>query len=245
MYRVGGHAHAQGITFESDMGRVRAYEDGRTDRVTMFATEVRKLKAALQKVPVLRVFPVLGKTGMVLLLLIVALLVVEVIAPQLLPFEIYIPDALFYGPLGTLIAAALLLSVLMRKRIRRLLQYHGAEHMAINTYRRRQPLTAENIAQADRATPSCGSVLALIFVIIALPLMFVPYGDYFMILAFGIAFELSVLARRVKWLRGLLRFGMAMQRKILTRPPDARQIAVARRGLLELLALADEQTKRV
>ena len=128
----------------------------------------------------LRVFPALGKTGALLLLLIAALLVIEVFAPQLLEFELVIPDVLFYGLLAVLVAAVLLLAVLMRKRIRHLLQYHGAEHMAINTYRQRQPLTAENIAQADRATPSCGSVLALIFVIIAVPLMFVPYGDYFL-----------------------------------------------------------------
>ena len=152
MYRVGGRAHAHGITFESGIGRVRTYDDGRADRVTVLAPSARKLKAALQKVPVLRVFPALGKTGALLLLLIAALLVIEVFAPQLLEFELVIPDVLFYGLLAVLVAAVLLLAVLMRKRIRRLLQYHGAEHMAINTYRQRQPLTAENIAQADRAT---------------------------------------------------------------------------------------------
>ncbi len=242
MYRIGGRAHAQGITFESDMGRVTAYGNGRADQVTVFPHKARRVNAALQKVPVLRVFPVLGKMGIVLFVLIVVLLIIDVFASQLAAFEFGIPDALFYGLLGALALAVLLLSVLMRKRIRQLLQYHGAEHMVINTYRARRPLTVENIAQADRATPSCGSVLALIFIILAIPLMFVPYGDYLTLLAFGLAFELSVLARRAKWLKWLLRFGMWVQRKVWTRPPDAAQIEVARRGFVRLIEITDKET---
>jgi len=242
VYRIGGRAHAHGITFESGLGRVTAYDNGRVDTVKMSSPKIRRFTALLGKVPVLRVFPALGKTGAVLFMLLAALLLIEAFAPHLLAFEIIVPDALFYGLLGGLIAAALLLAVLMRKRIRRLLQYHGAEHMALNTYRMRQPLTAENIARADRATPSCGSVLALIFLVLAVPLMFLPYGDYLTLLALGIAFELSILSRRVKWLRGLLRFGMAVQRKVWTRVPDAAQIEVARRGLSALIALSDKES---
>jgi uncharacterized protein YqhQ len=244
LYRIGGRAHAHGITFESDWGRVYAADNGR-DTVRPFSARTREIKAALRKVPLLRVFPAFGKAGTAIFVLLAALLLTEAFAPEVLYFEFYMPDALFYGLVSGAVALLFIVLLVLRKRIRRTLQYHGAEHMAINTYRAGKALTAENIARADRATASCGSVFVLVFLIVGVPLMFVPYSDYFLPVTLGVAFELAVLARRVKWLRWLLRFGMWAQRRIWTRQPDAAQIEIAQRGLCTLIELMDGETKGV
>ena len=236
MYRIGGRAHFRGITFESDSARVRVRDNGK-DTQTCFSAATHQFKAALKKVPLLRTFAAFGKTGAVFFILLALLLLAEIFFPAALTFNI--PDTLMYA----LAAGIVIFLFAACKPIKRLLQYHGAEHMAVNTYRQGRALTVDDIARADRATPSCGSMFVLVFLIVAIPLMFVPCSDYILPAALVIAFELTLLARRVKWLRWLLRFGMWMQRRIFTRVPDAAQIEVARRGLCTLIALMDEKTE--
>jgi uncharacterized protein YqhQ len=240
LHGIGGRAHAHGIMFESDWARVTARDNGR-DTVKLFSARSRRVKAALRKVPLLRAFSAFSKAGTAIFIFLSALILTDVFAPEALHFEIYMEDMIFYSMLIALAVAALLAAALTRSRVKRTLQYHGAEHMALNTCRRGLPLTPENISRADRATPSCGSVFVLVFLFIGVPLMFVPYSDCFLLVALGAAFELTVLARRVRWLRPLLRFGMWLQRRVWTRPPDAAQIEVARRGLTSLIGLMNRE----
>ncbi len=243
MHRIGGRAHVNGITFESDFGRVYASDSG-ADTVKLFSARTRSIKAALRKVPLLRVFVSFGKAGTVIFILLVALLIAGAFAPGFFSFGLLIPDHIFYISLATVVIVLLLIALLMRGSVKRLLQHHGAEHMTINTYRSGKALTADNIAAADRATPSCGSFFVLVFIIVGVPLMFVPNSDYLLPLGLCVAFELSLLARKVKWLRWLLRFGLWAQRKFFTREPDAAQIEAARRGLMTLIALADNENPK-
>jgi uncharacterized protein YqhQ len=243
LYRIGGRAHAHGVTFQSDRARVTATDHGR-DRVKRFSARSRRLKAALGKIPLLRVFSAFGKAGAVIFCVLAALILAEALAPQLLCFEWALPDGAFLLLLSAAAIALLLAAALLRGPVRRTLQYHGAEHMAINAYQKGLELTAENIARADRANARCGSLFSLFLLIVGLPLIFVPYGDYLLPVALCAAFELTVLARRVKWLRALLRFGLWTQRKIWTRPPDEAQIALARRGLVLLLEITGEENKK-
>ena len=238
MYRIGGRAHIHGITFESDIARVRTTDNGK-DTQTCFSAATHKFKTALKKVPLLRTFAAFGKAGVLFFILLIALLLTEVFVPKALTFNM--PDTLLYVQIGIVILL-IAVAVLARKPIIRLLQYHGAEHMAINTYRQGKTLTAENITQADRATTSCGSLFALVFLIVAVPLIFINVSDYILLIALCVAFELTLLARRVKWLRWLLRFGMWTQRQVFTREPDTVQIDAAQRGLCTLIAIMDKKT---
>jgi uncharacterized protein YqhQ len=240
LYKIGGRAHARGITFESDIARVYAADNGK-ETVRLFSAKSRRIKAALKKMPLLRSFPAFGKAGTIIFILFAVLLITTAFVPEAY-LEMYIPDTIFYSILAALAAAALLAGILLRRRIKRLLQYHGAEHMVLVTYRKGKALTTENIAREDRASPNCGSMFALFFIILGVPLMFVPYSDYLLPAAFCIAFELTLLARRVRRLRPLLRFGMWAQRKIFTRQPGPAQIETARRGLTALIAIMDRQT---
>lgn len=231
MYRIGGYAGFRGITFQSYHARVKVTENRKGEYTKVFSRYTGGLRARLGRTPLVRGFAAFGRLGALLFLLMLALLLTDLFFPEAFSFELYIPDVWFYG----LLVAAVALFFTMRDRLHTLLAYHGAEHMALNTYKSGQELSAENIARASRATPNCGSMLVLTFLPLAIPLLFVPDSEYFIPLAFVLAFELNVLARRTRRINGVLRFGLWVQQKLLTRKPTPAQVETARRGLVTLI----------
>ena len=148
------------------------------------------------------------------------------------------------------------------KDIRRLFQYHGAEHKVVMAYEQRQPLNLERIRPMTTVHPRCGTtfiavvilVSIIIFAILAALILRVypPFGGWsiwlrktllialhilFMPLVAGIAFEITRRAgkRPDFWLyRFLLLPGLAFQ-KITTRQPDDAMIEVALRAFFAVL----------
>ena len=51
--------------------------------------------------------------------------------------------------------------------IRRVFQYHGAEHKAISTYEAGEPLTVENARRQPRFHPRCGTSFLLIVILVS------------------------------------------------------------------------------
>ena len=61
------------------------------------------------------------------------------------------------------------LTLLSRQRdLRRLFQYHGAEHKVISTYEAGLPLTVENAQPFSRLHPRCGTSFLLVVMIVAI-----------------------------------------------------------------------------
>lgn len=148
------------------------------------------------------------------------------------------------------------------KDIRRLFQYHGAEHKVVMAYERRLPLNLERIRPMTTVHPRCGTtfiavvilVSIIIFAILAALILRVypPFGGWsiwlrktllialhilFMPFVAGIAFEITRRAgkRPDLWLyRFLLLPGLAFQR-ITTRQPDDGMIEVALRAFFAVL----------
>jgi len=58
--------------------------------------------------------------------------------------------------------------VSMSKDIKRVYQYHGAEHKTINCYEHREELTVENVGKHSRLHKRCGTSFLLIVMIIAM-----------------------------------------------------------------------------
>jgi uncharacterized protein YqhQ len=132
--------------------------------------------------------------------------------------------------------------------VRRVFQYHGAEHKAIFTYERGLPLTVENARGQTRFHPRCGTSFLLIVVGVSVvlfsallthrlsdraivdhllkigikvPLMFPVAGlAYELIKLAGKKCETSALARM------LSAPGMLLQ-KITTKEPDDQQLEIA------------------
>jgi len=129
------------------------------------------------------------------------------------------------------------------KEIRRVFQYHGAEHKAINTLEAGLPLTMENARQQSRIHPRCGTSFVMVVLILAIfvfsltgrpPIWIrIPLHIALLPLVAGIAYEAIKFAGRHKdsrFTRWLLAPGLWSQH-ITTREPEEPQIEVALRAL--------------
>jgi uncharacterized protein YqhQ len=125
------------------------------------------------------------------------------------------------------------------KDIRRVFQYHGAEHKAIAAYENDVELTPEVAQQFSTAHVRCGTNFLLTVMVIAiLVYSVIPRPSIGFVIASrvvlvpviaGISYEVIRLsARNVhrKWVRTLMRPGLALQ-KLTTRQPDLDQLEVA------------------
>lgn len=139
--------------------------------------------------------------------------------------------------------------------IRRVFQYHGAEHKAIAAYENGVPVTPESCQQFSTAHVRCGTNFLLIVVVIAI-LVHSLFGrpDWFWLIIVrvisipiiaAIAYEvLRLAANHMKWLgmRIIMKPGLWLQ-KLTTREPDLDQVDVAIASLRA--AFTPDQTAEV
>ena len=132
--------------------------------------------------------------------------------------------------------------------LRRVFEYHGAEHKTISCYEAGLELTPANAQRFSRLHPRCGTSFLLIVMVVAI-FVFAPIGLpawYWLVLTrilgvpliAGISFELIKAAgkyRRHRWVRGIMWPGLQLQ-KLTTREPHADQLAVAIAALQAVLA---------
>ena len=133
--------------------------------------------------------------------------------------------------------------------LRRVFEYHGAEHKVIACYEAGEPLEPRNAQRFSRLHMRCGTSFLLIVMIIGV-FVFAPIGRpdlHWLILSrvlgialvAGIAYEIIRWAgrnRRKRWVRGLMWPGLQLQ-KLTTRDPSLDQLAVAIAALGAVLAV--------
>lgn len=138
------------------------------------------------------------------------------------------------------------------KDIRRVFEFHGAEHKVVFNYESGQPVTVENAQRFVTFHPRCGT--NFLFVVLAIALVafaFLPIDGFLpkllarialLPLIAGVSYELiRFAARRQGTLMGMLSLpGLWMQR-ITTKPPDDSQTAVAIQALDGAMALEAKQ----
>jgi uncharacterized protein YqhQ len=131
--------------------------------------------------------------------------------------------------------------------LRRVFEYHGAEHKTISCYEAGLPLTPANAQRFSRLHPRCGTSFLLVVMIVAI-FVFAPIGLpawYWLVLTrilgvpliAGISFELIKFAGRNRsrhWVRALMWPGLKLQ-LLTTREPDLDQLAVAIAALQAVL----------
>ncbi|MDO4566615.1 MAG: DUF1385 domain-containing protein [Oscillospiraceae bacterium] len=87
---------------------------------------------------------------------------------------------LIEGFLKILIFIGYLFAVTRLNDIKRVFQYHGAEHKTIACYEHRAPLTVESVRGFSRFHPRCGTSFMFIVILISiLVFSFVPWGNTF------------------------------------------------------------------
>jgi uncharacterized protein YqhQ len=144
------------------------------------------------------------------------------------------------------------IALLSRLRdLRRVFEYHGAEHKTISCFEAGLELTPENAQRFSRLHPRCGTSFLLIVMIVAI-FVFAPLGlpEWYLLvgsrilgvpLIAGLSFEVIKWAgrnRRKRWVQTLMWPGMQLQ-KLTTREPDHEQLAVAIAAMDAVLAVED------
>jgi uncharacterized protein YqhQ len=133
--------------------------------------------------------------------------------------------------------------------LRRVFQYHAAEHKAINAYEAGEELEPERVQRYSLIHPRCGTAFLLWVMVIAI-FVFALFGrpDWYWLIASrilllpviaGIAYELIRFAGKHtdnRALMTLLAPGLWLQR-LTTRQPTLDQIEVSIRALREVLTL--------
>ncbi|MFD2829413.1 DUF1385 domain-containing protein [Corticicoccus populi] len=131
--------------------------------------------------------------------------------------------------------------------VKRLFQYHGAEHKVINAYENNKQLTVENVQNSSRLHYRCGSSFILFTVLVGfIVYMFVPVDPFYVRVinrillipvVLGLSFEVLTLTNKLrdipvlKWL-GLP--GLWLQ-YLTTKQPDNSQVEVAIHSFNHLL----------
>ncbi len=151
------------------------------------------------------------------------------------------------GVLRTTIFLGYMLLLSRIRDLRRVFEYHGAEHKTISCYEAGIELEPENASTFSRLHPRCGTSFLLVVMIVAI-FVFAPIGLpawYWLVLTrilgvpliAGISFELIKFAGRNRsrgWVRALMWPGMQLQ-LLTTREPDLDQLTVAIASLKAVL----------
>jgi uncharacterized protein YqhQ len=151
-----------------------------------------------------------------------------------------LPFNLADGAIRVLVFVLYIAGITLMKDIRRIFEYHGAEHKVINAYERKGRLTPAEVLAYPRMHPRCGtSFLLFVMVISILVFSLIPRESSLLAKALlrlplipaiaGISYEvLRLSARRMEspLFRVLVAPGLWLQR-LTTREPDLPQIEVA------------------
>jgi uncharacterized protein YqhQ len=156
------------------------------------------------------------------------------------------------GIIRMLILLTLLYTLSRLKDIRRVFEYHGAEHKVVFNFESGQPVTVENAQRFTTFHPRCGTSFLFVIFILAIPIYaLVPFDGFAAKFAArvllipviaGVGYELIRFAakRRGSVLALLAAPGLWMQR-ITTKPPADDQTAVAIHALNGAMALEQSQ----
>jgi uncharacterized protein YqhQ len=158
------------------------------------------------------------------------------------------------GAIRVAIFLIYLLLISLLPDLRRVFQYHAAEHKAINAYEAGEELTPERVQTFSLIHPRCGTAFLLWVMVIGIFVFaFVGQPTWYWLIASrilllpviaGIAYELIRFAGRHQdnaILMTLLAPGMWLQR-LTTRQPTLDQIEVSIRALQEVLRLEGRLT---
>jgi uncharacterized protein YqhQ len=158
---------------------------------------------------------------------------------------------LIEGVIRTTIFLGYMLLLSRLRDLRRVFEYHGAEHKTISCFEAGLPLTPVNAQRFSRLHPRCGTSFLLVVMIVAI-FVFAPFGlpAWYWLVATrilgvpviaGVSFELIKFAGRNRsrgWVRAVMWPGLKLQ-LLTTREPDLDQLAVA---IAALRAVLDRET---
>jgi uncharacterized protein YqhQ len=157
------------------------------------------------------------------------------------------------GLIRVVIFVGYLLAISRSQEIRRVFQYHGAEHMTISALEHEDPLDIEHVRRYPTAHQRCGTEFLVVFIILSIFLFSLLAGQNLLVSIVGrialipviaaVAYELLRFGARHRhrwYIRWLFKPGIWLQ-AITTRQPDDSMIEVAIASMREALAANGEE----
>jgi uncharacterized protein YqhQ len=151
--------------------------------------------------------------------------------------------SLFLGFLGT---------ISRWKEIRRVYEYHGAEHKTVFNFESGKDVNVENARGFSRLHPRCGTSFLLVVMLVSMALfLLIPFSGFWLRLLSrivllpliaGLSYEIIRFSARRGgfWWAQLIKPGLWLQ-QITTAPPSDDQLEIAVRALQEAMALERAQ----
>jgi uncharacterized protein YqhQ len=183
------------------------------------------------------------------------------VAPTLIgrSFSNYFPNTILYNLMEGLVRIGLFLAYILivsqLKDIKRIFQYHGAEHKTIQAYENGEAIKLENVKKYTTVHVRCGTSFLLIVMVVAIvifaflgrpPLLLrILYRVLLIPVVAGISYELIKLAgkySKYKIVNILFYPGLLLQ-KVTTREPDDSQIEVAMSSFTRVIKAEDDLKK--
>lgn len=144
------------------------------------------------------------------------------------------------GVIRVLVFVLYILGIGLLGDIRRIFQYHGAEHKVVHAYEKKADLVPENVAGYSCLHPRCGTSFLLFVMVISIAVFsLIPHESSLLVKALmrilllpavaGISYEVLRLSAKhggSGFYRVLVAPGLLLQR-LTTREPDLSQIEVA------------------
>ncbi|HET6976092.1 MAG TPA: DUF1385 domain-containing protein [Pyrinomonadaceae bacterium] len=143
----------------------------------------------------------------------------------------------------------MIVSFSLLKDIRRVFQYHGAEHKTVFTWEAGLPLTVENARPQPRQHPRCGTSFLMVVMLVAIVLFSVIKFDSLLLnflirivlmpVVAGLSYEIIRLSAKKEssWFFKLMTKPGVWLQNITTQEPDDMQLEVAIEALKESLKL--------
>jgi len=177
----------------------------------------------------------------------VPLWIATLIASHWTPLNEQLVFNLFAGVIRLLIFLGFLVAISQWAEIRRVFEYHGAEHMVVFNFESGEPLSVENARRYPTRHPRCGTSFLIVVMLVAILIYaLVPAEDFasrflarlgLLPLILSLSYEvIRAAARRQGLLLAFAQPGLWLQRITTRRPSDAQlRVAIhALEGALEL-----------
>lgn len=140
-----------------------------------------------------------------------------------------------------------LLFIAQMRDVKRLFEYHGAEHMAVHCYEAKKNLEINNVRKFPTAHPRCGTAFIFLVLLLSIFIFSLIWSDQWVVrfglrlllvpVIAGLAYEILRLGANYQhtlFFRWLIMPGLWFQ-KITTKEPDKRQIEVAITALQKVI----------
>jgi len=222
---IGGRAHLNGITFATNTHVVRGKLSHGTITIKVSRLPGLRIFNVMDKIPFLRGVSKLAKLNLKLFLGMIIFLA--------LPWDWIFPptpnEIVAAEPVWPVFVCYGLVLVALVFLLKRLWQFHGAEHKAFNIYTSGVDLSLSAVKEASRVSRRCGTNMVVILLPIMMLLFSVTYQMPLLILAVSLSigyeiFNWSSRRQRLKqafWIAGFI------QKYIVTAEPTEEQIQVA------------------